>query len=85
MNIDTTNIEKILSKLAKKDKILFMALTRKIAQIGNMNGIEIDHLKNLKGNMSHLKRVHVGSFVLTFSIQENTIIFKDFVHHDSAY
>ncbi len=27
----------------------------------------------------------MGSFVLTFQVKGDTIIFEDFVHHDDAY
>ena len=35
--------------------------------------------------MCHMKRVHIGSFVLTFQIKEDIIIFEDFDHHDKIY
>ncbi len=85
MKIDATNIKKIMQKLRSKDPALFIALQKKIMQLGSMDIIAIEHLKNLKGRMSHLKRVHVGSFVLTFAIKGEIIIFKDFAHHDTAY
>jgi len=85
MKIDITNISKILGKLKTKNPSTFKALQKKIIQIAKMNEVEIFHLKNLKGPMSHLKRVHVGSFVLTFSIEGDKVVFKDFTHHDQAY
>ena len=85
MRIDVTNIKKIMQKLRNKDPVLFIALQKKIAQLGSMDTVAAEHLKNLKGSMSHLKRVHVGSLVLIFSIEGETIIFKDLVHHDDAY
>lgn len=85
MNIDTSKIEQTIRKLSKKDPVLFQALTNKIWQISNLDETGIKHLKNLKGELSHLKRVHVGSFVLTFQIKGENIIFENFVHHDWAY
>lgn len=85
MRIDTANIKKIMQKTRHKNPILFIALQKKIAQLGSMNNASIKHLKNLRGEMSHLKRVHVSSFVLIFSVKGDTIIFKDFIHHDDAY
>jgi mRNA-degrading endonuclease RelE of RelBE toxin-antitoxin system len=37
--------------------------------------------------MSGLSRVHIGSFVLSFSIDEETqtVTLEDFEHHDNAY
>jgi len=85
MRIDITNIKKIMQKLRSKNPVLFIALQKKIAQLGMMDIIAIAHIKNLKGDMSHLKGVHVGSFVLTFSVKGDTLVFKDFTHHDEAY
>jgi len=45
----------------------------------------IEHFKNLQGSMSHLKRVHVGSSVLTFRVKGKTAIFERFTHHDDIY
>jgi mRNA-degrading endonuclease RelE of RelBE toxin-antitoxin system len=37
--------------------------------------------------MSGLSRVHIGHFVLSFSIDEEskTVMLEDFEHHDNAY
>ena len=85
MNIDISKIEKILRKLKRKDHSLFTAVNNKIAQIAEMDITAIMHLKNLRHDLSHLKRVQIGSFVLTFSVKENTIIFDDLDHHDRIY
>lgn len=74
-----------LDKLAVRDKALAVAVRKKIEQIVNCNHVSIDHFKNLRGNMSHLKRVHVGSFILTFQIRGGILIFENFAHHDEAY
>ena len=85
MNIDTTLIDNILIKLRKKDLVLFRALQKKICQIAQLDIASIQHFKNLKGNLKDYKRVHVGSFVLIFKVERETIIFSKFVHHDEAY
>ena len=75
-----------LSKLAKKDRNLAITVDKKITQIINLDKSSINkHFKNLRENMSHLKRVHIGSFVLTFQIKGNIIIFEDFDHHNRIY
>ncbi len=74
-----------INKLAKKDKKLAESLSKKINQIINLDEESINHFKNLKKPLNNLKRVHVGSFVLTFQIKNNLILFEDFVHHDKAY
>ncbi len=81
MNIDTSGIEKLLRKLKQKDPALFRAVQRKIDQIAKLDRETINHFKNL----SNYKRVHVGSFVLFFKIEGNTIIFDKLRHHDGAY
>jgi mRNA-degrading endonuclease RelE of RelBE toxin-antitoxin system len=85
MNIDTTGIQDILKKLKRKDPVLFRAVQKKINQIASLDGATIQHFKNLRGNSSKYKRVHVGSFVLIFKLEGNTIIFDRFIHHDDAY
>ena len=40
-------------------------------------------LKNLRHDLSHLKRVQIGSYVLVFKVVGNVIVFEDFDHHVS--
>lgn len=83
--IISKELKRILDKLSKKDKNLAVALNKKIKQIINSDIVGINHFKNLKGEMSHLKRVHISSFILTFKMQGDTILFENFCHHDVAY
>jgi len=85
MNIDTSGIEKLLRKLKQKDPALFRAVKRKIDQIAKLDRETINHFKNLRGDLSNYKRVHVGSFILMFKVENDTIIFDKFRHHDEAY
>ncbi|MCK5043941.1 addiction module toxin RelE [Candidatus Pacearchaeota archaeon] len=85
MRIDTTSIQDTLKKLKRKDSVLFRAVQKKINQISQLDIISINHLKNLRGNLSKYKRVHVGNFVLMFKVEKNIIIFDKFEHHDKAY
>lgn len=78
-------IENSLRKIKKKDPKLFDNVEKKIKQIINSDSDSINHFKNLKKPLNYLKRVHVGSFVLTFQVKNDSIIFEDFVHHDQAY
>lgn len=79
------NLQKILSKLAKKDRKLWEQIMNKIEEIINLGDVE--HYKNLRYNMKDSKRVHIGHFVLVFQFdfQTNTINFDDFDHHDVVY
>ncbi|MBI2541354.1 hypothetical protein HYV80_01440 [Candidatus Woesearchaeota archaeon] len=85
MKIDTSRIEKALAKLKQRDPVLFRILQAKINQIASLDGASIEHFKNLRGSLSQYKRVHIGSFVLMFKVEGDTIIFDRFRHHDDAY
>jgi len=74
-----------LGVIKKKDKTLFLAVEKKMLQIASSDDATIQHYKNLRGDLSHLKRVHVGSFILTFKVKEDLITFEDLEHHDKAY
>ena len=78
-------LRRILSKIERKNKNLSIAINKKIKQIINSDLTTIQHFKNLRGNMSHLKRVHIESFVLTFQLKDGKIFFENFTHHDQAY
>jgi mRNA interferase RelE/StbE/toxin YoeB len=78
----------IIKKLAKKDRKRVEIINKKIKEIISNDSDTIDHYKNLKHDMSSLKRVHIDkSFVLTFSVDKakNFILFLDFDHHDNIY
>ena len=78
-------LQKILNKLLKKDKELYIQVLKKIEEIINCDSIE--HYKNLKYDLKDLKRVHIGHFVLVFKLNKNInlISFEDFEHHDNIY
>ncbi len=78
----------IIKKLARKDKKKVEIINKKIKEIINCDQDAIDHYKNLRHDLSELKRVHVDkSFVLTFKVDRarNFILFVDFDHHDNIY
>ena len=76
-------LEKSLRKIAKKDKQLYAAITKKILQIAENPAIG----KPLRNVLKGKKRVHIGHFVLIFSVddKENRVTFHEFEHHDNAY
>ena len=77
-------LDKQFAKLAKRDKVLFEALTKKVQEIRESPY----HYKPLRAPLQNKRRVHVGgSFVLIFSIDEerNTVRLLEFEHHDKAY
>ena len=80
------NLQKIIIKLSKKDKETYKALMGKIDEILTCDSV--DHYKNLRKPLQHLKRVHVkGPFVLTFNYlkSEDKVRFYDFDHHNNIY
>lgn len=79
-------LKKTLSKLLKKDKVLYDAAMRKIEEI--LGCADVDHYKNLRSPLNHLKRVHIkGPYVLTFRYIESDdkVVFYDLDHHDIIY
>ena len=83
--IITPSLAKQLDKLAHRDKVLSTAVRKKIVQIINCDYVSLDRFKNLRAGLKMYKRVHIGSFVLMFKIEGDTIIFDKFRHHDDAY
>lgn len=78
----TTNLSKIIAKIQKKDLAMYNSIFNKIDDIVNTQNL--NHYKNLKKPLNHLKRVHINkSFVLVFSVKESHIIFEDFAHHNT--
>ena len=84
----TDGLRVIIYKLSKKDPKRAEILNKKIKEIVSCDHQMIDHYKNLRHNLKHLKRVHIdSSFVLTFTVnkEKNFILFVDFDHHDTIY
>jgi len=79
-------LKRILSKLSKKDKHQHEIIIRKIDEV--VSSYNIEHYKNLKKPLQHLKRVHIDKhFVLVFRYVKNKdlVIFYDLDHHDNIY
>ena len=79
------HLEKILSKLSKKDKNLYEQILKKIDEVIHCS--DVDHYKNLRYNMKDSKRAHIGHFILIFhhNKEKNLVFFDDFDHHDNIY
>ncbi len=76
-------VDKVFRKLFKKDKVSFEYINKKIKEI-------LDnpyHFKPLKAPLQNYRRIHIGNFVLVYSINESTktIIIERYKHHDEAY
>ncbi|HLP79651.1 MAG TPA: type II toxin-antitoxin system RelE/ParE family toxin [Acidobacteriota bacterium] len=75
------SVSKILKKLYKRDRAIYFQIMSKVEEIS----LSPEHYKNLRYGMKDYKRVHIGHYVLLFSIEENTVIIEDFDHHDVIY
>ncbi len=83
-NIQFENaLEASLQKLKKKDYVLYQRIIHKIIEISKNPELGKPLRNVLKGKW----RVHVGSFVLVYSIDKKneTVIFLNFEHHDKVY
>jgi len=81
--ITSPRIVLIFKKLAKKNPGQLEAIAKKLDKV-----VENPHrFKPLSNEMKGLKRLHFGSFVLTYSIDEisKTITLEDYDHHDKIY
>jgi YafQ family addiction module toxin component len=79
-------LKKDLVKISKKDPNKYHFFMKKLKEI--ISTKNINHYKNLRKPLSHLKRVHINnSFVLTFEYkeQEDLVRFIEIDHHDNIY
>lgn len=77
------DLKKVLYKLKKKDKHHYRQVTKKMSQI-----VENPyHYKPLKGDLFGSRRIHIGSYVLIYEINESEhyILFLKYKHHDEVY
>ncbi|HJX50292.1 hypothetical protein A3K73_06165 [Candidatus Pacearchaeota archaeon RBG_13_36_9] len=76
-------LDRVFAKLAKKDKLQFEILNRKIKEI--LENPQIG--EPLTGNMAGQRSVHVRNFVLVYEIIEHEKVIKllDYDHHDVVY
>jgi len=77
-------IDKIFSKLSKKNKKQLKIIINKIEQIRD----NPHHFKPLRGDIHGARRVHIDkSFVLIYEIDEVNMHIRilDYAHHDKIY
>ena len=79
--VETVN--KIFKKLQKKDHAQFDAVKKKVNEILE----NPQQFKPLKNPMQHMRRGHVGSFVLVYDIDEarKVVTVRRYEHHDRVY
>ncbi len=76
-------VDRIFKKLRKKDLAQFEALSKKANEILE----NPQQFKPLRSPMQHMRRVHVGSFVLVYDIDEarKVVTIRRYEHHDTVY
>jgi addiction module RelE/StbE family toxin len=78
-----SSCREFVKKRCKKDKLLKVALTEKVEQI-----LAAPYsFKPLHSPLENMRRVHIGSFVLIYTIDEKRKVVRllKFAHHDEAY
>jgi len=81
--VNSPKIDAIFKKLSKKNPKQFEAIIKKLEEI-----VQNPHrFKPLSNIMKGVRRVHFGSFVLVYSIDEKNKVIKleDYDHHDEIY
>ena len=76
-------VERVLRKLAKKDKVTSIYISKKIKEIKE----NPYHFKPLRKPLQNFWRVHIGNYVLIYSINEKTktVIIERYKHHKEIY
>jgi len=77
----SVEFKKILEKIARKDKAGLKRIEDQIYKIISNPLIG----KPLRNVMKNYRRVHIGSFVLIYKIENQKIVFIDYDHHDRVY
>lgn len=77
------SVDNIFKKLSKKDRVSLEYINKKILEIKE----NPYHFKPLRSPLQNYRRVHIGNFVLVYSINEQakTVIIERYLHHDQAY
>ena len=79
--IFSLEFKKILGKMAKKDRSGLKKIEEQIYKIISNPFVG----KPLRNVMKNYRRVHIGSFVLVYKIEDKEITFSDYDHHDRVY
>jgi YafQ family addiction module toxin component len=77
------HVDRIFKKLSKKNPNQMQQISKKIKDIL----LDPHAYKPMHFPLAGMRRVHFGSFVLLFSIDEQrkTVILEDYEHHDKVY
>ena len=77
------NVDKKFQKISRKNPEQLNRIFQKVDEIL----VDPHRYKNLKAPMNKYKRVHIGHFVLTFSVDEKSkkVTLENYDHHDMIY
>ncbi len=70
-----------MKKLKKKNKVLFEQIQKKLMDIVR----QPEHHKPLRNVMAGYRRIHFGSFVLIYKVEDKVVRIISLNHHDKAY
>lgn len=77
----SSQFEKSIKKLKKKDKTLFSQIQKKLIDITQ----NPERYKTLGNVLAGYRRIHFGPFVLVYKIENNIVRIISLDHHDKAY
>lgn len=73
--------EASMKKLKKKNKLLFEQIQKKLLELVE----NPEHFKPLRNILAGYRRIHFGSFVVIFTIENEVVRIVSLDHHDKAY
>ncbi len=73
--------EASMKKLKKKNKLLFEQIQKKLVELAE----NPEHFKPLRNVLAGYRRIHFGSFVVIFTLEDETVRIISLDHHDKAY
>jgi YafQ family addiction module toxin component len=76
-------VDRIFKKLSKKNPNQMHLISKKVQEIL----LDPHAYKPMHFPLAAMRRVHFGSFVLLYSIDEQrkTVVLEDYEHHDKVY
>jgi YafQ family addiction module toxin component len=80
---NSEKIDRVFRKLSRKNPKELEAIAKKLPELAE----DPHRFKPLSSLMKGFRRVHFGSYVLLFSINEQrmTVVLEDYEHHDRVY
>jgi addiction module RelE/StbE family toxin len=81
--IASPEVQKTLRRILKRDPVRYLELEKKLLFLSEHPEIG----KPLKNVLKGKRRIHIGSYVLLYNIQQSdhTIVLISFDHHDDVY